>query len=627
MGVIRRAWNRLTSWTRRGVSIGSEAIGQLFGYRPTLSGVDVTDNSALESTAYFAGVRNVAEDLATLPCVTYRRVDERKRERDPDFHLYPILHDMWNEETDAVTAFEMSQAWLMMRRNAYAEIVRDGAGRCMALWPIPPWRVSVRRFEGELYYFVTLPPGEIDPKTGAGFSILDRTRMLHVKAFALDGLMGLNSVTTHHEAIGLSLALERYGAAFFGNDSTPGGTFEHPGKLSDPAYKRLKGALDDEHKGIANAHKRMILEEGMTFKSTAVPNDKAQFLESKRLQIEEMARINRIAPHKIGDLSRATFSNIEHQGIDHVVSTIRPSAVRWERAIHAQVYLASERKTHFSEFLLDALLRGDSATRAAALNTMRQNGVINADEWRALENMNPIEDGTGQVYLVNGTMTEFGKDLSMDKKIEAVGALVRAGYDPAEAAKLFGIQSLSHLGLPPVTVQPAYLINGGGPTAPQPGGGEDDPARMFRPLFMAAAERCVHKEVTAMTKAVDRELRQKGMRAFEGWVLDFYREHAATIRQAFVPIAVAVGEAIRGETGPDLSTWAEEYAQTAVATRAKAAGDAIRSVVTSKAPADLASGLLAMLDGWKAEGSKRMAEAEAEAMVKSVRRYLLTQAA
>lgn len=593
MGVMRRAWSRLAGWALRGVSIGSQAVASIFGgWRPNLSGAEVTDQTALESTAYFAGIRNVSEDLATLPCITYRILDERKKERDPKHHLYSLLHDAVNPEMDAVQFFEMQQAWLMMRRNCYSEIVRDGAGRAMELWPIPANRVSVRRHEGELFYFVSLPYGETDPKTGQNFTILDRSRMLHVKAFPLDGVLGLNSVTTHSEAIGLSLALERFGAAFFGNDSSPGGTFEIAGKLSDPAYKRLKAALDDDHKGLANAHKRMILEEGMTFKPSDVPNDKAQFLESKRLQIEEMGRINRISPHKIGDLSRATFSNIEHQGIDYVVSTIRPVAVRWERAIRQQVYLPSERETHMSEFLLDALLRGDSATRAASLATMRQNGIINADEWRALENMNPIEDGSGRLYLVNGTM-----------------------ITAEEAAK------------PKAAPQP---FGGARPDDPEPNPKDDeevDAARLFRPLFLAAAERCVGKEVTAMSKAVERELRQKGMRAFEGWTLDFYREHGRTIRQAFLPIAVAVGEAIRGETGPDLSDWAEEYAQTAVATRAKAAGDAIRAVVQSCAAPDLAPGLLAMLDRWKASEAQRMAKSESEAMVASVRRYLMSKAA
>jgi HK97 family phage portal protein len=619
MGVMRRAWNKVAGWALRGVSIGSEAAAALFGYRPTLSGTVVSDVTALESPAYFAGVRNVSEDLATLPLITYRRIDERKRERDPDFYLYPILHDMPNEEIDAVTFFEMQQAWLMMRRNAYAEVVRDRTGRCMGLWPIPPSRVSVRRFEGELLYQVSLPPGMTDPQSGLPFKILDRSRILHVKALALDGILGLNSITTHSEAIGLSLALDRYGAAFFGNDGTPGGTYEHPGKLTDPAYKRLKGALEDRHKGLENAHRIAILEEGMKFNATSVPNDKAQFIDSKRYSVEDMGRLNRIAPHKIGDLSRATFSNIEHQGIDYVVSTIRPPAVRWERAIHAQVYLADDRKTHYSEFLLDALLRGDSQQRAQAFATMRQNGVINADEWRALENLNPIEDGSGAVYLVNGTMMPVNGEMSLDKRIEAVGALIRAGFDPVVAAKSLGLDPMPHIGLPPVTVQPAYLLDKNGQ---KPAEEEPDAARLFRPLFLAAAQRCVHKEATALAKAVEKVLRPNGMRAFEGWVTEFYRDHGATIKQAFVPIAVAVGEAIRGASGPDLGEWAEDYAQNATAARAKAAGEAIRSVVGSCAAPDLASGLLAMLDRWKGMEAERMATAEAEAMVVSVRKYL-----
>lgn len=569
---LREIARKLVRWAKRGFDISSDGLAYLFGYRPTLSGVVITDQTALEAPAYFAGIRNLAEDLATLPLLIYRRLDARRRTRDPDHPLYPILHELPNEETDIVQFIEMMQAWLMMRRNAYAEVVRTGAGRVVALWPIPPRRVTVRRIEGQLIYTVMLPDGMRDPVTGLPFSALARSQILHLKAFALDGVMGTSSISLHQESIGLALALERYGAAFFGNDATPGGVYEHPGKLTDEAYARMKPDLEDPHRGLANAHRVALLEEGLKFHETSTPNDKAQFIESQRHSTEQMARLNRIPPHMIQDLSHATFSNIEHQSIDYVTYSIRPWAVRWEKGILTQLMLPAERRTHYAEFLLDALLRADSKTRAETLNVQRQSGVINADEWRELENMNPIEDGSGQVYLVNGSMLPV--------------ALAGASRTPVQ------------------TMQPQ---------------------RAFRPLFVATAERCVRREAADVARAAER-IASEGVARFEARVVEAYRGHAEAVHQAWMPLAVAVGETIRGQEGPDLGEWAERYVRDVAALRERAAKEAIRDVLAS-GTSDLAGKLKSMTDSWIREEPARMADRESRALVESLGRWLREAAA
>jgi HK97 family phage portal protein len=589
---IRAPFRALVRWARRGVSLASKDAASLFGFsRATLSGVHVTDRTALESPEYFAGVRNVAEDLATLPLYVYRRLGDRRRELDPTHPLFEILHDMPNEEIDAVVFIEMMQAWLMMRRNAYAEIQRRNDGQIVGLWPIPPSCVYVRRVDGQIVYDINLPPGQRDTRTGLTRVVLPRTKVFHLKAFALDGILGESSIDLHKEAIGVSLALDRYGAAFFGNDATPGGVYTVPGTLTDDAYQRMKKELLEPHQGLEKKHRAALLEQGTTFKETAVPNDKAQFNESKRYSVEQMARLNRVPPHKVGDLTRASFSNIEHQGIDYVVSSIRTHAVRWERGILTQLFTREERRTHFAEFLLDALLRGDSQTRAQALAVWRQNGVINADEWRELENMNEIEDGSGKIYLVNGNMIPVAQageprdfNLDTDGKVRAVR-------------------------LP-------------GPPAAAPERREMAAPRVFAPLFRAAAEACLRKEAAAVAKAVEREFRTKGMRAFEGWLLQFYRDQEVTIRRAFVPLAGSVGEAVRGEEGPDLGAWADEYALAVAGARRKAATESVRAVVSSGS-SDMAGALVAMANSWASdEEIERLAKREAAEMVESLRRYL-----
>lgn len=580
MGV--RTWiGRVVSWFgRRSNSLASGDHWLLGSGARTLSGVTVDETSALEAPSYFAGVRNVSEDLATLPLITYRKTAGR-RERDEEFYLFPVLHDQPNEEMDATTFLESMQAHLMMRRNAYAEVVRDGGGRCRELWPIHPSRVTILRVPeadgspGPLFYQVQLPDGQRDPRTGLPFTTLDRSRVFHLRSFVLDGVQGRSSLEAHKESIGLALALERYGAAFFGNDATPGGVYETPLTLSPEAYERLKAALEAGRNGLDKKHRAQLLEEGTKFHEITVPNDKAQFVDSQRNSTEQMARINRIPPHLVGDLSRATFSNIEHQAIDYVVHSIRPHAVRWERAIRLQLYLPADRKTHYTEFLLDALLRGDSKSRADTLAVWRQNGIINADEWRELENLNPIGDDAGTTYLVNGNM------LPVDQ--------ILAGGTASVAAQ----------------------------TAP---------VRAFLPAFRAAAERCIRKEAAAIDKAIDRTLRTEGMRAFEAWLGEFYRQQSETVRQSFLPLALCVGEAVRGEAGPDLGDWALAHVRGLAAAREKAAQEEIRRIVAA-GPSDLVGTLKAMTARWAKEEPERLAARELDATREAVAKFIVERAA
>lgn len=579
---VRSVLGRVVQWAARGTSLASEDAARIFGVTGrTLAGINVNETTALEAPSYFAGVRNVAEDLATLPLITYRRVGSRRRDRDEDFYLYPILHDQPNEEMDATVFIESMQAHLMMRRNAYAEIVRGGGGRCESLWPIHPSRVSVERMRekdgsaGALVYRVSLPEGQKDSRTGMPFTLLDRSRMLHVRSFVLDGVEGKSSLVAHSESIGLALALERYGAAFFGNDATPGGVYEVPALLSDKAYSRLSQDLEAGRSGLERKHRSMLLEEGTKFHEITVPNDKAQFVDSQRNSTEQMGRINRIPPHLIGDLSRATFSNIEHQAIDYVVHSIRPHAVRWERAIRLQVYLKEDRRTHYSEFLLDALLRGDSKSRADTLAVWRQNGIINADEWRDIENWDEIGGDSGTAYLVNGNMLPVEQILKREQP------------------------------------EPAQHVDAG---------------RMLLPLYRAAAERCIRKEAAAIDKALDRVLKVDGMRSFEVWLGEFYRQQADTVRQAFVPLAVAAGEMARGESGPDLGDWAQAHVRGLAAARQKAAQEEIRGIVAS-GPSDLVGALKGMTARWLKDEPERIAGHELQAATDGARKFVAERAA
>lgn len=363
-----------------------------FGARPTATGVLVSETSAMRMTAVYACVRILAETVASLPLVVYRR-QERGKVRDPSHPLYRVLHDQANDEMTAMQLREALMVHVLLWGNAYAYIERDGRGQVAALWPLLPDRTyPLRDSDGNLQYLTTLSSGEQRK--------LPPQDVLHVPGLGFDGLVGQSPIRMAMEAVGLGLAAEAFGAKFFGNGAHLSMVFEHPHKLSPEAYERLKKSLENAHTGLDKAHKIKILEEGMKVSQLTVPPDQAQFLETRKFQVNEICRIFRVPPHLVGDLDRATFSNIEHQSIEFVVHTIRPWLVRWEQAINNKLFTASERAVYFAEHIVDGLLRGDIKSRYDAYSIAINNGWMSPDEVRELENLNPMPNGQGSIYRV-----------------------------------------------------------------------------------------------------------------------------------------------------------------------------------------------------------------------------------
>ncbi len=218
-----------------------------------------------------------------------------------------------------------------------------------------------------------------------------------------DGLIGYSPIAMAKNAIGMSLATEEYGATFFANGANPGGVLEHPGVIKD--IQRVKDSWNSAYQGSGNAHKVAVLEEGMKFQAIGIPPEQAQFLETRKFQINEIARIFRVPPHMVGDLEKSSFSNIEQQSLEFVKYTLDPWVVRWEQSLQQVLFLPSEKTTLFIKFNVDGLLRGDYQSRMNGYATGRQNGWMSANDIRELEDMNriPVEEG-GDLYLVNGNM-------------------------------------------------------------------------------------------------------------------------------------------------------------------------------------------------------------------------------
>ncbi|UFT98099.1 phage portal protein [Radiobacillus kanasensis] len=375
---------------------------RMFQGTQTSSGVSVTEDNAMNITAVYAAQKIIFETIASLPLPLYKRLDGGGKERAPNHYLYSVLHDQANEEMTAFTFVELMQHHLLTWGNAYAEKEINGAGQVVGLWPLNPARTTVERNKetGRLEYFTATPDGIIHK--------LPRWKVFHISTLG-DGILGKSPIRLHREAIGLAKATEEFGARFFSNGATPSGIVEYPGRLSDEAFKRFRDDMREQHNGLSKSHKLMILEEGLKYHQVGIPQKDAQFLETRKFQLNEIARIYRVPPHKIGDLERSTNNNIEHQSIEFVVDTIRPWLVRWEQAIKMQLLTKSARKTYFAEFLIDGLLRGDIKTRYEAYRVGRNDGWLSADDIREKENMNPLPDGLGKTYLINGNMIPIDK--------------------------------------------------------------------------------------------------------------------------------------------------------------------------------------------------------------------------
>ncbi len=365
--------------------------------RKTTSGELVSPARALALSTYYACVRNIAEDIGKLPFKVYRRISGGGKEEATDHQLYRLLHDMPNPETTSQTFRETMNGWAESWGNAYAEIQRDRSGNPIALWPIHPDNCNkLRRVDGELFLDVYVK--------GTGSVSIPYDDVFHIRGFGDDPLCGLSVVGLAAESLGVSLAAQTFGAAFFGNGAIPAIVLTHPGKLSETAQTNMRESWKKRHSGARNSNGVAVLQEGVKVETLSIAPDDAQFLETREFQVSEIARWFRMQPHKIGDMKASTNNNIEQQAIEYVVDTLMPWGVRWEQEVRRKLMTERERRELVAEILFDALLRGDSTARGNFYRVLFQMGALSPDEIRALENRNPIPGGLGKKYYMQGAM-------------------------------------------------------------------------------------------------------------------------------------------------------------------------------------------------------------------------------
>ena len=470
----------------------------------TTAGVAVTEFNALTYSAVFAAVRVLSETVGSLPLHLYERIEPRGKRRASGHQLYTILHDAPNPEMTSLQFRETMQGHLVTWGNAYAQKVTDRGGNVVQLWPLRPDLMQVRRSGDVLVYEYARPDG--------GMRLFSRDEIFHIAGLGYDGVMGYSPIAYARQAIGLGLATEQFGGSYFGQGATPSGVLEHPQVLNDEAYARLKRFLDEQMSGMSNARRPAILEEGMKWTQIGIPPEDSQFLQTREFQIEEIARIFRIPPHMLGDLSRSTFSNIEHQSIEFVVHTIRPWLVRWEQAIAQQLLAPEERGRFFAEFLVDGLLRGDTQSRYAAYATARQWGWMSANDVRELENQNPVDGG--DEYLVPLNMVPAGASREPAQQARS------QGRDETRATRSLAARR--------------RLRNA------------------YRPILDEAARRIVRREVQDIRREARKLLRRRQMVDWDEFLERYYEQHRAVVeRDMAIPLS-SYAEAIIAEAGDEI---------------------------------------------------------------------------
>ena len=377
------------------------------------SGKYVNERTSMQMTAVYCCVRILSEAVAGLPLHLYKYTDNGGKERAADHPLYFLLHDEPNSEMTSFIFRETLMTHLLLWGNAYAQIIRNGKDEVIGLYPLMPDRMNVDRDEkGRLYYEYTLSSDDSKVIQNRNSTVrLTPHDVLHIPGLGFDGLVGYSPIAMAKNAIGLAIAAEEYGSKFYANGAAPSGVLEHPGVLKDPA--KVRESWMATFGGSANANKVAVIEEGMKYTPISIAPNEAQFLETRKFQVDEIARIFRVPPHMIGDLEKSSFNNIENMSREFVTYTLNPWLIRWEQGIARSLFSQQEKRQYFVKFNVDGLLRGDYQSRMNGYAVGIQNGFLCPNDVRQLENMDFIpEEKGGFNFMVNGNM----------EKLEDVGA-------------------------------------------------------------------------------------------------------------------------------------------------------------------------------------------------------------
>lgn len=461
-----------------------------YWYKPfdvgTATGYTMSSDKALHVSAFFAGVRLISETVGMVPLFIYERLGGSAKRKALNHPLHDLLHDNPNPWQTALQWKQMMTAHAILRGNGYSKIQDGPRGPIDRLIPLDPTRMKPEFDGNDLVYKYRLKDGEE--------LNYPQEEIFHLAGFG-DGVVGLSVVDYARETLGLALGTQEHGARFFGQGACPSGLAKHPGQLSENARKNIKKGLKERIGGVAKHHDIMVLEEGMDWVQLGISNEASQFLESRKFEVTEIARWLGLPPHVLGDLEKATFSNIEQQAQELVVFHLMSWWVRWEQTTKRDLIMAPRK--FFAEFSVDMLLRGDMKSRFDAHKVAIEHGIRNPNEVRELENMNPRADGFGDAYWMPMNFTTAGS------------AAAQPAAEPQQQAML-------------VMVQPQQL---------SANDGKQQISEKATAIVQAAAERLVNKEISAIKKWGPR-YEDKDSSLWQKWLEDWYGKHVAALQKS-----------------------------------------------------------------------------------------------
>jgi HK97 family phage portal protein len=483
---------------------------ELWGQEPTASGASITEDTALNISAVFCAVNLVSNAFMSFPASVFKWAGGTDREVDDAHPAHTLLHRKPNPEMSPVRFMKLLSCWAQLWGNGRAEIERDRRLQPIALWPIHPSRARTKRnAAGAIVH-------EVYNEDGSMVEIPD-SDVLRTMGFSKDGLTGLSVVGCARESLGLTVSAEEYGARFFGNDAVPRAYLKTEKKLDKAARTEMRRTWDEAYGG-PNRHKLALIEGGLDLQALGMPNDDAQFLETRKFQTTEVARWFNVPPHMLKDLERATFSNIEHQGIEFVMDSVLPWVLDYEQEGNRKLLTEPQQTTHFCKMNSTARLRGDSAARAKYYQTMTGIGAYSINEVRALEELNGIGPAGDEHYVdMNRTTAE-------------------------EAAS-----------------EPTKKEEGTEPVKPNQEALRSQLAEAHKPLLAEAIERMIRIECRAAERASKKATRLEDVQDELGeWAPGFFKKHAEKFRAAVIPPMEALAGVMQAAL-PEVAAdeWAE----------------------------------------------------------------------
>ena len=500
-----------------------------FGW-DTASGVEVNPDTALQNMSVLSCVTLIAEIEAMLPLITYERL-ERGKQRANSHYLYSVLRDVPNPEMTAMTYRQTITGHTALRGNGLSEIEFDNAGRVKYLWPLNPDKVRrMERRNGKLFYVITLPSSVGGQDVG-----LPAENILHIRWFTTNGLWSLSPIQQARQSIATSLAAQEYMARFFSNNAEPGVVLKTEKELSDKAYNRVKGDWEERHKGLENAHRIAILEEGLSVEKLGVDNKDSELLQLLGFGTADIARLYHISLDMLAESDKAaTYASVEQFGERFVQYTMQPWFVRWEQEISRSLLTESERKKYFAEHLVDALLRADIATRYAAYVQGINNGFTSPNEAREKENLNPYEGG--DVYLAPLNLT------TVDQLSQPVGGLRAIG---GADAHLYELRSGAPLQAVPESDQELRSNRSAASRR-----------RMMlsqRKVFRDTAARVLRRELRDVLDAAKKAIGKRDAQSLNLWLDQYYQKHEAFVQRQFSPVMSAYADMVAGVAGDEVN--------------------------------------------------------------------------